>query len=156
MVRRRCSIRRANRKVCAARNIATPAGQAQKELFVNEAHALVDLLLHPAFETESDTPPADPDEGQCWLVGSNPTGAWTSRAGNLAGWTSGTWIFSAPQEGMRALAKSSKQVIFFSNGWQRVVARAIASGGQVTDIEARAAIEDLIATLRSAGILPAF
>ncbi len=132
------------------------AGQTQKEFFVNEAHALMDLLLHPAIENESDSPPANPEEGKCWLVGSNPSGEWTSRAGNLAGWTSGTWIFAAPLEGMRALDKSSKQVIFFSNGWQRVAGPAIPSGGQVADTEARAAIGELVETLKSAGILPAF
>jgi hypothetical protein len=36
------------------------AGQAQ---YVNEAHALVDLLLHPAIESETDTPPSAPQEG---------------------------------------------------------------------------------------------
>lgn len=131
------------------------AGQAQKEFFVNEAHALVDLLLHPAIESESDAPPANPEEGQCWLVGSNPTGAWANRPGSLAGWVSGTWLFAAPKEGTRALDKSTGQVIFFSNGWRRLAAPAIPTGGQVADAEARAAIGDLVETLRSAGILPA-
>ncbi len=131
------------------------AGQAQKEFFVNQAHALVDVLLHSAVENESDAPPADPAEGLCWLVGGNPTGEWAGRAGNLAGRITGAWVFAAPLEGMRVLDKSSKQVIFFANGWQRVAAPAIPSGGEVTDIEARAAIGDLVGTLRSAGILPA-
>lgn len=132
------------------------AGQAQKEFFVNEAHAQIDLLLHPAIESESDAPPPAPGDGQCWLIGSNPTAEWAGRAGNLAGWISGMWVFAAPRHGMRALDKSSQQIIFFANGWQRPGAPAIPSGGQVADIEARAAIGNLIETLRSAGILPAF
>jgi len=129
-------------------------GQAQKEFFVNEAHALVDILLHPAIEIESAVPPANPEEGQCWLVGNSPTAEWTDQSGNIAGWVSGAWLFVTPQEGMRVFDKSTGQVIFFANGWQRVAAPAIPSGGQIADVEARVAIGDLVETLRNAGILP--
>ena len=130
-------------------------GQAQKEFYVNEAHALTDLLLHPAIEDESNVPPSNPEDGQCWLVGPNPTGEWTAHTGQLAGWVSGNWVFAAPQNGMRIFDQTTKQVIFFSNSWQRVAAPAIPSGGQVADIEARDAIGSLVETLRNAGILPA-
>lgn len=133
-----------------------PTGQAQKEFFVNEAHALVDFLLHPAIEIESDAPPTNPEEGQCWLVGSNPTAEWASQSGNSAGWISGTWLSAAPQEGMRMFDKSTKQVIFFANCWQRLAAPAIPNGGQIADVEARAAIGDLVETLRNAGIVSSF
>lgn len=131
------------------------AGQAQKEFYVNEAHGLTDLLLHPAIESESDTPPIEPQDGQCWLVGTSPTGEWADYPSHLAGRVTGTWVFIAPREGLRILDMASEQVIFFSNGWQRVSAPAIPSGGQVADTEAREAIGDLIETLRNAGILPA-
>ena len=65
------------------------AGQSQKEIFVNEAHALVDALLHAAVEGESDAPPSAPEEGECWLVGDAPSGAWTDRAGTLASYQAG-------------------------------------------------------------------
>ncbi|MDZ4308367.1 DUF2793 domain-containing protein [Allopontixanthobacter sp.] len=131
------------------------AGQAQKEFFVNEAHALIDLLLHPAIQNESDAPPENREEGQCWLVGSNPTGEWSGHEGKLAGWISGSWIFVAPQDGVRLVDLSSNQFIFFSNGWQRADTPAIPSGGQIVDAEAREAIGHLIQSLRSAGILSA-
>ena len=43
------------------------AGQAQKEFFVNEALARIDALLHPAFETVANTPPAVPAAGE-WIL----------------------------------------------------------------------------------------
>ena len=78
-------------------------GQAQKELFHNEALAAIDAALHAAVEgAPQAAPPAAPVEGQCWLVGPDATGAWTGRDGSLAAWTSGGWRFVTPQPGMCA------------------------------------------------------
>lgn len=55
------------------------AGQAQKEAFVNEAHALADALIHCAVEGEATAPPGAPVDGTSWLVGSPATGDCHSR-----------------------------------------------------------------------------
>ena len=58
------------------------AGQAQKELFHNEALVLADGLLQPCVEALGlDTPPPSPAPGQCWIVGDSPTGAWAGFGG---------------------------------------------------------------------------
>ena len=49
------------------------AGQAQKEFYVNEAHALADALLHAACEDEAAAPPVDPADGEAWLVATGAT-----------------------------------------------------------------------------------
>ncbi len=73
------------------------AGQAQKEVFHNEALTRVDVLLQPVVEAVGlDAPPASPATGQCWVVGAAPTGAWAGQAQSIAAWTEGGWRFVAP------------------------------------------------------------
>jgi hypothetical protein len=129
------------------------AGQSQKEFFVNEAFSLVDSLLHPAIEGESDTPPAAPGDGESWLVGEAPTGAWEDHAGTLASYQAGSWIFAAPRDGMRLLDRATGQEMLYREGWQRPETPSEPAGGSTVDAEARAAIVELIEVLIAAGIL---
>ena len=129
-------------------------GQAQKEFYINEAHARIDALLHPAIEGEAASPPADPGEGECWLVGPVPKGVWQGHADELACYTAGTWLFSVPRDGMRLLDRSTGQLRLYRGGWTMAAAPSTPVGGATVDSQARTAIVGLIQALADAGILP--
>ena len=76
--------------------------QAQKHVTVNESLAELDALVHCAVrEMFRDAPPETAAEGDRYLVGPTPTGAWAGRAGDLAAWREGGWTFSRPRPGWR-------------------------------------------------------
>ena len=130
------------------------AGQAQKEVFVNEAHALIDSLLHCAVEGTISMPPASPAEGQAWIVGAAPSGAWLGKAGHLAVRQNGSWTFVPPKDGLRVLDRSSGQQLRFAGQWRAPSVPAAPAGGATVDAEARSAILALVSALREAGIFP--
>lgn len=150
------------------------AGQAQKEMTVNEALAALDLLAGAsAMAVGTNTPPPTPVAGQCWVVGSTPTGAWSGHAGALAGWTAGGWRFLSPREGWRVWSEADGCPATYAGGaWRvgtlaatevtvaglRVVgarrpAIAAPSGGSTVDAEARSAIGQVLAALVAHGLI---
>jgi hypothetical protein len=149
-------------------------GQAQKELFHNEALARIDLALHPAVEdAPAPAPPADPEEGQCWIVAAGAGGDWSGLEGMLAMWSEGGWRFVAPAPGASAWNKAAGVPLLFDGaawregalvcaglevGGVRVVgprqpAVPSPSGGTIIDAEARAAIAAITAALMSHGLV---
>jgi hypothetical protein len=152
--RRPRSILPANPNRCAAPSIATLAGQAQKEIFVNEAHALADALLHCAIEGEAASPPPSPADGTSWRVGASATGAWAGREGMIACRQGGNWLFVAPRDGLRVTNRATGQDERYLGIWRRPDAPLEPSGGSVVDAQARDAILGLVEALREAGVLP--
>ncbi|HEX8640102.1 MAG TPA: DUF2793 domain-containing protein [Allosphingosinicella sp.] len=149
-------------------------GQAQKEMFHNEALAAIDSLLHPTAEGgPASAPPTSPETGASWIVGSGATGAWSGQADRLATWTEGGWRFAAPVSGMLVWNKAAGVWMRWTGsdwsegtlpasalviGGVRVVGPRLPpvpspSGGTVIDEEARTAVAAVIATLKSHGLI---
>ena len=129
--------------------------QAQKEVTHNEALTLLDALVHAAIEAGPlAEPPSSSAPGQCWIVGSAPTGAWAGHGDAIAVQTSGGWRFAVPREGTHVMRLADGARLRFEGGtWVEPSTIAPPAGGAVIDSEARGAIAALIAQLAAQGIL---
>jgi hypothetical protein len=151
------------------------AGQAHKEIVHNEALIRLDALVATAVVAIADEPPPAPVFGQCWIVGSAPTGAWTPHPGEIALWQTGGWLFLSPTSGLLAWHLGLQRFIYFDGvGWVTGSWPAAAieisgktilsgqflsvsdpSGGSVVDVEARAAVNAILGVLRDHGLIAA-
>jgi hypothetical protein len=150
------------------------AGQAQKELFHNEALVCIDALLHAVVEAiGTEAPPSTALPGQLWIVGSTPTGDWSSAAEQIAIWSEGGWRFIAPREGLAVMLRDDgRRAVWRDGEWrigtvdasevvvdgQRVIASRqaaidVPTGGAVIDAEARGAITAVLSALRAHGLI---
>lgn len=137
-------------------------GQAQKEMTHNEALAMIDIAIGGAVTgTGTTAVPADPLEGECWIVGAGAGGAWAGQGDALAGWTAGGWRFVAAHDGMTVRTRDSGRLIVYRDGaWRtdaplgvRGDAIADPTGGVTIDIEARATIAAMLLKLRDFGLI---
>lgn len=151
-------------------------GQAQKEVFHNEALARIDAALHPVVEAmDIATPPASAGIGAAWIVAAAADGDWAGHEGEIAFHTPGGWRFLVPVAGVTAWLRPAAAWIWHDGvawrtqplptwgiavaGEQVVGARrgAIATpfGGTLIDEEARTAIASILAALREHGLIAA-
>lgn len=151
-------------------------GQAQKELYHNEALARLELAVQASVVAVGvDIPPSTPAVGDCWIVGTSPIGAWAGAAGQIAGWTTGGWRLVEPTEGMTVWnAATGTMAQHVAGSWSvgavrcdrvlaggnqvigaRQPAIADAVGGTTIDAEARGAIAAILTAMRSHGLLAA-
>ena len=128
------------------------AGQAQKEFTVNEALLRADLAIQCVVEDERDDPPPAPEPGQAWLVGDAPNGAFSGHAAAIAGWTAAGWRFVAATTGLRVFDKTARCFRHYDAAWRSPALPAAPNGGATIDVEARAALAELLERLAEAGI----
>ena len=76
--------------------------QAQKHVTLNESLRALDSLVMASVEAVGESaPPAAPVDGQAWITGAAPTGAWSDHPQQLAAYRDGAWFFYLPQPGWR-------------------------------------------------------
>ena len=130
-------------------------GQAQKELFHNEAITLLDFLVCPTVLSIHDDPTSLlPSEGEAWLIDTNPSGLWDSHANQIAIWTNGGWRFVEPHlQAYVFVADRSETAVYRGGAWIFNNGINNPHGGSVVDVEARQAIDSILEALRTKAII---
>jgi len=99
--------------------------QAQKEVTVNEAFTLIDAVLNTCVKSRSvATPPGSPSNGDVYIVGASPTGAWSGQAYNIAYYNSG-WNFITPLEGAAFWVHDESSIYLYNGSSWIMTGRAI-------------------------------
>lgn len=130
-------------------------GQAQKEVFLNQALSILDALYPQAVVASQSAPPAANEDSACFRVTSPASGVWTGHDDHIAVGIGGDWHFLAPHDGMQVFDRAAGYLLVFRSGWRHAAAPTISEGGAIIDIEARAALAQLIGVLRHIGVLAA-
>lgn len=78
--------------------------QASKEITHNQALAILDQVAQLTVISRLNTPPGSPANGDAYIVGTSPTGAWTGKANQIAYWLTAvnSWQFIVPANGWLA------------------------------------------------------
>lgn len=129
------------------------SGQSQKEVTVNEAIVLADMLLHPVIQGNASATPATPAFGQGWIIAAAATGIFAGHDDSIAVWTDGGWRFAHPVAGMKVYDVSLGCHRTWTGTWRIATTPTTPSGGSVIDAQARAAIAALISALKDAAII---
>lgn len=105
-------------------NLALPyilSSQAQKHITHNEALQRLDATVQLVIESALASPPLSPDEGACYAVLISPTGAWAGKAGKIAFFQDGAWIFITPRDGWIGwFVDAARQKIWNGTSWQNL------------------------------------
>jgi hypothetical protein len=97
--------------------------QSQKHVTHNEALTALDAIVQLSVIDNSLTaPPASPADGDRYIVAAAPSGAWSSKAGYIAAWQGGAWMFYAPKSGWLAwVASLSAVYVWKGAAWAPLV-----------------------------------
>ena len=93
--------------------------QAQKQVTYNEAMRLLDLLVQPAVLSRSlGTPPAEPAEGDSYVVATGAGGAWSGHDQQFATWIDGGWSFRTATPGWLCFVVDASEIaVLTPGGW---------------------------------------
>lgn len=150
-------------------------GRAGSSMTSRGSLSLIDLLLNGSIDgAPIAAPPATPVLGTFYRVASaGASGAFVGREGALAGYSVGGWRFVVPVEGMRLTERTTGVELAYRGGaWTSGVTRASevaidgskvlgargpaiadAAGGATSDTQARLVIAQILAALRTHGLI---
>ena len=98
------------------------AAQAQKHVTHNAALERLDTIVQLQVQQfGAETPPAAPQKGQSWALGTDPTGVWAGQNARIATFSGGGWIYFIPRPGWRAWGVAESVLrVWTTSGWANV------------------------------------
>lgn len=116
--------------------------QANPDITHNEALLLFQALSNGVINMTTSAPPGSPVEGDSYIVGAAPTGAWVSRANHIAIFWGGAWRFvpdrnaagviipiGARHEGLRVYDRNTNALYVWTGAaWSAVGAPGFSEG----------------------------
>ena len=65
------------------------------------------------------TPPEDPEHGDRYIIGFNPSGDWHNKPKRIAEFSNGSWSFTEPKTGMMVLIENENKLFqYISKSWK--------------------------------------
>lgn len=93
--------------------------QAQKHITHNEALLVLDALVQMRLDGLALlVPPAEPQAGATYGIGTGATGAWEGHDGEIAAWTEGGWRFATPKVGWLGWDKTAGRPVVYRDRWR--------------------------------------
>ena len=93
------------------------ANQSQKEVTINADLNVLDMLVQATAKGIANAPPETPAEGDMYIIGEAPVGAWEGRAKHLAGFFAGVWLIVAPRAGWRVWLEEGTAMRYQTGIW---------------------------------------
>ncbi|OBQ58031.1 DUF2793 domain-containing protein [Mesorhizobium loti] len=108
--------------------------QSNRSVTVNEAIAKLEAgaTCFAAISIGDTAPPGSPAEGDLYVLGASPTGAWSGQGKNVAVYYNAAWFFLPAIEGALAYAQDDNAYYFYSGSAWSLFAGG--GGGGVGDV----------------------
>ncbi len=86
---------------------------------------MIDTLLRGSvLDRDLTAPPGGESNGDAYIVGTSPTGAWATHEDDIAVWTESAWYFLTPEQGQLFYIEDEAVLSVFktATGWSSGVA----------------------------------
>jgi hypothetical protein len=122
--------------------------QSQKHVTVNDALIELDAVVQlSVINRTTSTPPANPANGDRYLIGASPTGAWTGSAGKITMYQDNAWHIYTPKKGWICYVEAEKLYLRYDTSWAISSARSDSPNGAFTALRT---VEELLTGLTGA------
>jgi hypothetical protein len=92
------------------------ASQSQPHVTVNSSLRRLDAAVNLSVISQTNTPPGSPADGDRYLCGTAPTGAWVGHENDVAAYIGTGWQFLDPQIGWIAYNQAQAALYIFGTG----------------------------------------